>query len=426
MTIRPVSVLREMLAKKGMPVRPKIHKKEGTDTRKDFDMNIQKIASLPKRALHKLKRAIIPVEVMENVNQTTHDKNCLMCYITSPFLASSNSGHQNQVQTPIIAQVLGDLGYNVDVLDYYQKHVKLRKKYDAVFDISVEDVPVYKNHLQPNAKRIVYFTGSDPAFQNTEEKKRVDAASQRRGVKLKTRRDSPLHSRTIEQFDGALLIGNEKTLRTYSNFCLPETYLIPNTGYEFDDNRFDYSKVSSKNFLYFGSSGAVHKGLDLLLEIFSEKDFPAHLYVCGDFFESETDFVKAYQKELYHTPNIHAMGHVNILGDQFTQLVDACAYTILPSCSEGMAGSINTCMSAGIIPICSVHCGFDEDDVILLSDCEMETIRATVLEYCSQSQDWIAEQRCKMLALSKEKFSIAQFKSAIQKALSAILRDTEE
>lgn len=387
-------------------------------------MNIQKIVTLPSRAIRKLKRIFIPIEALENVNHTAYDKNCLMCYITPPFFSDSKTSHQNQVQTPVIAQVLGGLGYNVDVLDYYQKNVKLRKKYDAVLDISVTELPVYRNHLLPGAKRIVYFTGSESVFQNTAENKRVEAASKRRGVNLKTKRQAPLISKEIEQFDGALLIGNNNTLRTYSDFRLPKTYLIPNTGYEFDADRFDYSSVSSKNFLYFGSGGSVHKGLDLLLEVFSEKDFPADLYVCGSF-ESEKDFVKAYQQELYHTPNIHAVGYVNILSEKFTKVVGTCAYTILPSCSEGMAGSINTCMSAGVIPICSAQCGFDEEDVILLPDCEMETIRATVLEYCSQPQEWIAEQRCKMLALAKEKFSMAQFESAVREALTAILNDAE-
>ena len=60
-------------------------------------------------------------------------------------------------------------------------------------------------------------------------------------------------------------------------------------------------KRDPKKFVFFGSLGAVHKGLDLLLEVFSRMTTDCKLYVCSGY-EKEEDFCKLYHKELYETP----------------------------------------------------------------------------------------------------------------------------
>ena len=99
-----------------------------------------------------------------------------------------------------------------------------------------------------------------------------------------------------------------------------------------------------------------------------------------------------------------------------------CSYTILPSCSEGMAGSIATCMSAGLIPICSEICGYsDNPEIITLKDCSKECIRSTILEAMSKDKNWINEKSNKMLELANEKYSMKNFQAAMRKALSVVL-----
>ena len=355
-----------------------------------------------------------------NVNHTRHNKKCLLLYIAYPFFSTADEGkHQNIWQTKEIARILGDLGYDVDAMDYDTKHALLTHKYDLIFDIFVKDKPVYRNHLNANAKRIVYFTGSEPGFQNSAERKRIADLTQRRGVMLQPRRYASPMSRTVEQYDGALLIGNRYNLQTYSQFDLPKTFLVPNTGYDFG-NRIDHAQKKNCNFLFFGSAGAVHKGLDLLLEVFSENNFPGNLYVCGGF-EEEKDFVQAYRKELYGLPNIKAFGFVDIWSNRFAEIASECAYTILPSCSEGMAGSITTAMSAGIIPICSRECGFEENEVITLPDCELDTIRSVILECINRPADWVEEQRKGVLTLASGKYSAKSFTEEMTTALKGTI-----
>ena len=361
-----------------------------------------------------------------NVNKTKYNKTCLISYVKSPFLNRSNvASHQNLWQVSEIARIFGDMGYNVDVIDYTAEKAILTKKYDSVFDILARETPVYAKNLSNNAKKIIYFTGSESKFANKAEMDRIYDLELRRGVKLQPRRQAPLIHNSVEEYDCAIMIGNEYNFATYSDFKLKKPHLVPNTGYDFDFE-FDASKKKSNNFLFFGSAGCVHKGLDLLLEIFSKENFPANLYVCGAF-ENESDFKDAYEKELYHTNNIKAKGFININSDAFKTIASECSYAIMPSCSEARAGAIATVMSAGIIPICSKECGYEDDEVINLTDCKKETIRSFVLEYANKSLDWIEDKSKKVTDLTKTKYCRAEFTRLMTEAIhDAVTSDQGE
>ena len=375
--------------------------------------------NLIRKILHRLHIGLPLINVLD----TDNAKNCLMVYVQEPFLQTNvNSIHQLFLQCIEIAKIMNNLGYNVDVINYYSKYVHFNKKYDAVFDICPGKKLVYRKNLKPDAKKVVYFTGSEPGFANRAELERIRNLEKRRGSKIKPRRQSELNFKEVEKFDVAILIGDEYNFSTYGGFNLPKTYLVPNTGYDFG-NRFDLSKRKSTSFLYFGSYGCVHKGLDLLLEVFAEKNFPCTLYVCGNF-KDEKDFMNEYKRELFYTDNIKAEGFIDIWSEEFIRICSECCYTILPSCSEARAGAIATCMSAQLIPICSKMCGYSEDvETVTLNDCSKECIRDTILNYAKRDMDWIVKRSGKVLELVEKKYSMKEFIKAMDTALSYVLAD---
>lgn len=370
--------------------------------------------------MHQIYNILSGNAILENVLNTNFEKNCLVLYIKTPFVQKEISvSHQNVWQTREIARIICGFGYNVDVVDYRDDIVWLHKKYDAVFDVCVRDHPIYEKALKKGAKKIVYFTGGESVFANNAELKRIQDVYARRGVRLQPRRQAPLISKKVEEFDEAIIIGNDYNLATYNAFHLPKTFKVPNTGYDLKPV-FYRNKKKATSFLYFGSAGCVHKGLDLLLEVFSEKDFPCKLYVCGNV-EKETDFYEAYKKELYKTKNIETVGFVNIFEEKFRKLYDECAYSILPSCSEVRAGSVVTCMSAGMIPICSRECGYEDDEVINLTDSKIETIREAVLQASQKDMNWIEMTSKKVVDLSQTKYSPQAFTEEMWTALKNVL-----
>jgi len=81
-----------------------------------------------------------------------------------------------------------------------------------------------------------------------------------------------------ESADGIICLGNIVARDSYSKF--PLVINLNNAAYH--DTRYERTKKDfnrgRNNFLFFSGSGNVHKGLDLLLEAFSQ--LPAHLYIC--------------------------------------------------------------------------------------------------------------------------------------------------
>ena len=80
-------------------------------------------------------------------------------------------------------------------------------------------------------------------------------------------------------------------------------------------------------------------------------------------------------------------------------------------------------MSAGVIPILSKVCGFNEDEVILLPDCEIETIKSYVLAYAQKDRAWLREESGRVLALTHSRYTQEAFIRSIQKGLEGVLQE---
>ncbi len=214
-----------------------------------------------------------------NVLSTSNSKNCLILYITAPFVGPERSKeHQNYSQLLELADIVASYGYNVDVVDYNAKSVNFRIMYDLIIDIHPQRETVYGEVLSENALKIGYLTGSNPSFANAAEQKRLDDLFQRRGRRLAARRQvPPFEKDVIDRFDAFFFIGNAYNLATYKEFEFRRVCLIRNNGYDLASMSSNSGR-SSKNFVFLASSGQVHKGLDLLLEIFS-RNCDLKLYV---------------------------------------------------------------------------------------------------------------------------------------------------
>lgn len=359
--------------------------------------------------------------LLKNVLDSNYLRTALLVYVTEPFITGMNNTHQNSWQVIEIARVISKFGYNVDVCDYNYNKSDFNKKYDLLIDLHPRDNAVYNKFLKPDCIKIAYLTGSNTSFSNVAEQKRINDVYRRRNIKLIPRRQAPLISKRIENYDAIFFIGNEYNLKTYSEFKMPPVYFIKNTGYDFN---FGNEKRKANNFMFLGSAGQVHKGLDLLLEIFAQKCRDCNLYVCSSF-ENESDFCEAYKHELYNTSNIHPIGFVDIKSDKFKEIAEKCAYMIMPSCSEGIAGSVLTAMSAGMIPIVSRECGFEDDEVIYLKDCSKECIEKSIKYYAVKDNEWIKNESDKAIKIVKERYSEECFIESICKGLKNVLLDKD-
>src|SRR5260370_39818422 len=104
----------------------------------------------------------------------------------------------------------------------------------------------------------------------------------------------------------------------------------------------------------------------------------------------------------------------------FRHIADRCSFALLPSCSEGIAGSMLTAMSAGVIPIVSRECGFEEDEVYYLRESTIDEIGTTADEHARKSVSWIVEESTRIVAIAEERYGAQQYTQSVRAALTAV------
>ncbi|HEX2927769.1 MAG TPA: glycosyltransferase family 4 protein [Ruminiclostridium sp.] len=319
-------------------------------------------------------------------------------------------------QVPEIARIIGEFGYNVDVIDYDDQSIKLSKRYHLLLDIYPQNHKVYDSNLADECIKVLYSTGSAPTWQNAKENERLDDLWNRRQVKLPAKAYAAPFGAEIESFDAMFVIGNQHTLSTYGELPIKLCFLIKNSAYLFPDT--DLAKKSPATFLFLATYPQVLKGLDLLLEVFAQNQ-DLNLIVCSQF-NQEKDFCAVYDKELFHSRNIVPVGPVDITGSLFKKIAELCAYVIMPSCSEGMSGSVLTAMSAGLIPIVSRECGLEDDEVYYLPQCNVSCIAETVRGFSRKQPVWLNPQALKAQQIVRLRYSPEQFSISFKKALQNV------
>lgn len=307
--------------------------------------------------------------------------NVLLSYIIEPFLLKEDepvsNAHTHDWESLQIARTFLNLGYSVDVIDYRNATFIPKKNY-SFFVAARTNFQRIAQHLNEDCIKIVHLETSHWLFNNSALYQRCLDLQKRRGVTLETytrKRVEP--NWAIEHADYATIKGNDFTISTYSYAKKPyfRTYNPASSTYPWPENK--NFELCRNRFLWFGSAGMVHKGLDLTLEVFSQMP-EYHLTVCGPL-QQEEDFERTYYKELYQTPNIQTIGWVDISSQKFLEITNKCVGIVYPSCAEGQSGAVVTCLQAALIPIISYESGVDVNDFgVILKDCSLKEIGNTI------------------------------------------------
>ena len=321
--------------------------------------------------------------------------NVLLAYIIEPFLLKTgetvSQQHTNHFESLQIAQIFLELGYTVDVIGYENTVFRPAKQYQF-FVAARTNLALIAQRLNTDCIKIAHFDTSHFASNNAACYRRVLELQARRGVTSTSIRVIEKNM-ALEYADYAVILGNDYTLSTYAygnkpmfalNVPTPNVYPSPETK-DFESCR--------KNYLWIGSSGFIHKGLDLVLEVFSQlPDF--QLTVCGPLAKwgKASQFCEQFHTELYETPNIKTLDWVDVGSPLFQDIANDCLALIYPSSAEGQSGSAITCMQAGLIPIVSYQSGVDVHDYgVMLADCSIKTIKSTIQRTSDLARDKLAK-----------------------------------
>lgn len=379
-----------------------------------------KNVNLFQRLFVKLKKSVIV-----NYFKTGYDKNVLISYITYPFKNGVNVGHTNTAEAFKIASVFKELQYNVDIADYYYEGILNYDKFSIIFGFGE---PLINSFYRRNHKilTIYYGTGMHVIHQNHATLKRIEEVYKKKGKWLleSGRIVNKAWSVQTSLVDNIVTLGNDRVVGSYQKHFSRKIYNIPVSYYKIFNHKEILKNKSfedAKNhFLWFGSSGLIHKGLDLLLEVF--KVLPdLHLHICGPI-NNEPKFKAVYYEELYNTKNIHTYGYKNIQSKSFKDIVSKCAFIIFPSCSEGEPSSVINVMVYGLIPIVVNTAGIRIKDFgIEIKELTNASVKESIIKAVNLSEDVIEKRSMKCADDTINNHSIEKYSYELKRALIDIL-----
>lgn len=334
----------------------------------------------------------------------------LLSYVIDPFLREPgqpiSNDHTHHWESYQIAQTFLTHGYSVDAISYQNERFRPERRYDFFVGVRTNFERI-SAQLNTDCRKVVHLDTSHWLFNNAAAYQRLLAVKERRGIVLhNVKMVSP--NWALEHADEATVLGNEFTIETY-RYANKPLMRIPISNpllYEWDEKK--NFEGCRRNYIWFGSSGFVHKGLDLALEAFAQlPDYK--LYVCGPL-DQEAEFVQAYYRELFETPNIQTIGWVDVASDRFKEIARDCVGVVYPTCAEGGGGSVITCMHAGMIPVVSYEASVDVDNTgVVLGDSDIETIKKAVVNLSARSPVDLAAHAKSAWTLARERHTRDQF-----------------
>ena len=265
--------------------------------------------------------------------------------------------HNNLGEARAMLEALLELGYAVDVVSRLRTRFRPRRRYDLFIAPRANLAPLAAR-LNPDCIKVAHLDTAHWLFNNAAVFARERELLARRGVALESHKFVSANA-AIETADYATLLGNAATCATYA-FAGKPVFQVPNPAavlYPWFADK-DFAACRGR-FLWIGSAGLVHKGLDLVLEAFARMP-EFHLTVCGPV-TAEPQFEAAFRGELYHTANIRTLGWVDITSPEFVMALKTSIAMVYPSCAEGSAGTVINSMQAGLIPLASTESGIDID-----------------------------------------------------------------
>ncbi|MEO9892796.1 glycosyltransferase [Aurantibacter sp.] len=362
--------------------------------------------------------------LVQNINLSTaqNQKKAIVSYVTYSHFndwENNNIGRTQPFEILSMVKVLTELNYAIDIVGCHDlktlDYLKL-KNYDLIFGFG--ETFYQLTMLHPNAKSILYMTEHHPNFTKIEEQKRLDYFYDRKKKKANTVRTGNFYwdHHMKKKYTHVITMSETEPFNTeYTKpFNIFPTGIL-NNNFKLKPKNHDSSK---KHFLWFGSYGAIHKGLDLLFDVFQKHD-DIVLHVAG-FYKDDRQLLEFPNKK-----NIIDYEYIDIQSNQFLEIIETCTYCILPSCSEGFSTAITTTMRHGLIPIVMENTGFNRlnELAFFLNDFNIEYIDKQLKEYSTKDSEYLASLSEKVFSFANSNFSIHAFESKFNVILNQILKN---
>jgi glycosyltransferase involved in cell wall biosynthesis len=324
--------------------------------RKDYRLSrLNKLAFKNGYSLIPLSTFNASTILIENHFKTKHPKNALLSYMVYPFIGEIEYNHSNYRECYLMAEILNELGYNVDVINWDNNTFIPSKMYHLVID-NHNNLERLNLSFEKDCLKIFHATNAHWLFQNKIEFDRHYEYFISTGIALNPSRILP-QGNSMAFCDAISMLGNDFTKNTFGGYANSVHRIPISVTTQPELVRREKINDIKYNFLWFNSTGFLLKGLDIVLDTFIGMP-ECRLFICGNF-DRESDFINSYANRLKDCSNIKLIGWVDITSNDFKKLVENCTWVINTSFSEGGGGSTVNCMAKGLIPIVTKSASID-------------------------------------------------------------------
>lgn len=261
------------------------------------------------------------------------------------YLERNFNGHSMHWESIEMVKCLFELGYNIDYADCTAPLPTISwKKYHLIID---ERGNLYDHIAEIECAKIFYATGCHWSFHNKAEELRVNEFNQHFNLNFSAERKvAPILS--CEVADITTYFGNNFQKQLFPN---PQKTFSLNLSTVFLPGSKAIHSVAErrKNFIWMGSRGFIHKGLDIVLEAFVNQPY-LNLHICTDL-TIEPEFYTWFKVLTESANNIFYHGFLDVSSSLFSSIIRQCIAIPYLSCSEGGAGAVLQAMQFNCFPI---------------------------------------------------------------------------
>lgn len=355
-----------------------------------------------------------------------HQKRLLLCYITVTDMDFSKATHASVHHANQMIKIFIDMGFCIDVC-LCNDDIAFERMRHRHYDIILGQGPLYTRFCKEMniPLQILWITENTPAVVERKYAERIDDFHRRHPAvdySMDVPRNGFLTDEMFRFSPIAIAMQSSYNLQEMGVY-FKKLYAINgnaffNADYQFQEEAVRQSVQTSKNrFLWFGSMGLIHKGVDVLVDAFREVP------------QCSIDFYGLSPRELPIFNKIKAentvnCGRINVQGEAFIQeVVNRHSFMIFPSCSEGMSTAVATCMAHGIIPVVTRECGFAEHEAIMiLDDWHVDSIKSKIIALNQMSDETVLNLRKAAYVYARQAFSLRHFEDSFKTIMKDIMK----
>lgn len=354
-----------------------------------------------------------------NRDYTREQKRMLLCYLDYQRTVRElrqNFGHTNRQEMMQIIKVCIERDWCIDICGCNDRNAAecIRADYYD-FILGFGEVFRYAEEHNPRALSILYMTENPYDISYARETERIAYFKERTGRNFALERTGVYYQKDDEKkADAVLCLGDESYFPAGKRVLRIWPSALKNPAFSLD-----FSQKKRTNFLVYGTDGFVHKGNDILVEIF-ERHPEWTLYLCGARGEE-----KAKEAGYRLPPNVHAVGFVDTMSEQFNEIVNKCYYLLLPSCSEAPSTAVLAGMRHGMLPVVSRGIGLDElaEYCVYFEDYHIECVEDLLRQLAEEgTEEKILQQRSRnVMEYADAHYRLKDYTESFRRAINAFV-----